>query len=95
MTEQVMPVMRDNPLDGRVPARHERPQVVEVAVARVDARKVGEAMLAGQVRHAARVLPEVPAQACLISIAPESPGTAVYTCMMPCSKHQALPSRGK
>lgn len=56
-----MPVMGDEALYGGVPLGHERAEVVQVPVARVDAREVRKAVQARQVGHAAAGLPVVPA----------------------------------
>ena len=52
--------MGDDALYGGVPLGHERAEVVQVPVARVDAREIREAVQACQVGHAAAGLPVVP-----------------------------------
>ena len=52
--------MGDDAVYGGVPLGHEHAQVVQVPVARVDARKVGEPVQARQIAHAAAFLPVIP-----------------------------------
>jgi len=64
--------MHEYAINCTVPLGHENPQIIEVTVARVDARKVCKAVKAGLIIDSPGLFPEFPAYAvCTVSIPTE------------------------